>query len=131
MMDLGDLEEQRGHPAQALDWLRRGYESAQGAATRIQWGGAYLRALIRLRPDDEAMIRSVMKQWLSELQALDGIHGRNRRALEQVSAALHEWNRSGRHAALLAQLRDALDASCRAASRSENAASCAEIVARI
>jgi len=133
MADLGELEEHRGHSAQALDWFRRGYERAQGPATRIQWGSLYVSALIRLRPGDDAAIAATTRQWLGEFRTADGVHGRNRRALERVAGELHAWGRGGgRRTAALADLRAAFAGVCRGESaQNAQASACSSIVDRI
>lgn len=118
MADLGDIEEHRGHPVQAIEWFRRGYQLAQGPATRIQWGSLYVRALIRLRPQDEVAIATATKQWLGEFRTADGVNGRNRRSLERVAHDLHAWGMDGRRKAALADLRKAFAGACRGMSAS-------------
>lgn len=111
--ELGDLEEQRGHPDAAVDWYARSYRGSQGQATRIQWGSGYVRALIRLRPNDEEAIRSTTLQLLAGFQNTAAIHGRTRHALDRLFAALHGWNRAGTHAAAVACIRIAMERICR------------------
>lgn len=132
MADLGEIEEHRGHPAQALEWFRRGYGQAQGPATRIQWGSLYVRALIRLRPEDQAAIAAATRQWLGEFRTAEGVDGRNRRAFERVAGDLHAWGMGGRRTAALADLREAFAEVCRGVSaQNPPATACSAIVARI
>ncbi|HTV51404.1 MAG TPA: thioredoxin family protein [Steroidobacteraceae bacterium] len=132
MVDLGDLEEQRGHKAAAIAWLQRAYEQSQGPATRIQWGSRYVRGLIRMRPEDEAAISSAALQVIGELRSGGAIHGRSRRALQLMIGQLHDWNGSGQHPQALAQIRAALGAACSTVPH-EDAASleCGRFLARI
>ena len=113
MSDLGELEEERGHKVEALDWFARAYRESRGQATRMQWGMIYLRALLRIRPDDEAGIRSAALQVLGELDGGERIHGRTRAGLGRLAARLHDWNKDGRHAPAIAAIRERMDGICR------------------
>lgn len=90
-LDLGDLEEQQGRTKEALEWYGRAYETSKGAATRFQWGATYLRALLRLTPDDTARIREVGLSVLGELQGPDQVHGRSKRILERLDDEVAKW----------------------------------------
>lgn len=90
-LDLGDLEEQQGHTKEALEWYARAYETSKGAATRFQWGANYLRALIRLAPDDTTRIRDVGLSVLGELQGSDSVHGRSKKILERLDGEIEKW----------------------------------------
>ena len=113
MSDLGELEEERGHKTEALDWFARAYRESAGQATRLQWGMIYLRALIRIRPDDEARIRDAALQVLGELDGGARIHGRTRAGLGRLALRLHEWNKDGKHAPAVAAIRERVDGICR------------------
>lgn len=67
MMDLAGIDEKRGRTDAALGWLERAYDESKGAATRFQWGTAYVAGLVRMRPDDEAKIREAALATLNEL----------------------------------------------------------------
>lgn len=112
MADLAELEEHRGHRDAALDWYARSYRTAQGAATRFQWGAGYVRALLRLTPQDEAAIGAAAQEVLADLDASGDLHGRTRRALGRLQASLQQWNAQGAHAATLAALRQRLHGIC-------------------
>jgi len=53
MQSLGRNAKLRGDKAQALGWYERAYKESQGAATRVQWGGAYVGQLLELTPEPE------------------------------------------------------------------------------
>jgi thiol-disulfide isomerase/thioredoxin len=112
MSDLADLEEKRGHKDLAIGWLERAYHESQGAATRFQWGTNYVRGLVRMRPDDDAAIRSAALAVLAELDGPNRIYSRTRMRLEKLDGVLREWNRQGRHAATIAVLRQRADDIC-------------------
>jgi protein disulfide-isomerase len=97
MDDLGELEEQHGHAAAALGWYARAYDESQGDATRFQWGNIYLRALLRLTPDDARRIRAVAGKVLGSLDGPERISARSRKGLERLDARIREWNGDHRH----------------------------------
>ncbi len=112
MSDLADLEEKRGHQDLAIGWLERAYHQSQGAATRFQWGTSYVRGLLRMRPSDDAQIRSATLAVLAELDGPNRIYSRTRMRLEKLDGALREWNRQGRHAATITVLRQRVEDIC-------------------
>ncbi len=59
MLALASNAKKRKTPAgnaAAIDWARQGYETSVGPATRLEWGGSYVRYLVDLAPDDAAQI---------------------------------------------------------------------------
>ena len=113
MSDLGAVEEERGHKVEAIDWFARAYRESKGQATRLQWGMIYVRALLRIRPDDETGIRDAALQVLGELDGGERIHGRTRGGLGRLAVRLHEWNKDGQHAPAIAAIRERIDGICR------------------
>jgi thiol-disulfide isomerase/thioredoxin len=112
MSDLADLEEKRGHKDLAIGWLERAYHESQGAATRFQWGTNYVRGLVRMRPNDDATIRSAALAVLAELDGPNRIYSRTRMRLERLDGALREWNRQGQHGATITALRLRVERIC-------------------
>jgi thiol-disulfide isomerase/thioredoxin len=112
MLDLAGIEEDRGNKEQAVMWLARAYKESQGAATRFQWGTAYVQGLIRMQPQDEARIRDVALAVLGELDGPDRIHRRTAVRLGKLDAQLREWNKGGAHKAAIDALRARRDALC-------------------
>ncbi len=112
MADLGELEEKRGHPDLALDWLARSYHTAEGPATRFQWGVGYVRGLVRIHPQDEAAIRAAALDVLGDLDAAGDLHGRTRRSLARLETSLRGWNAAAAHAGVVAAVRDRMQAIC-------------------
>jgi thiol-disulfide isomerase/thioredoxin len=112
MSDLAEIEEKRGNKAGAIELLARAYQTAEGPATRFQWGAGYVRGLVRMAPQDEAAIRGAAESVLAELDASGDLHGRTRRALERLGASLSDWNHDGSHTAAIAALRSRRDAIC-------------------
>jgi hypothetical protein len=112
MLDLAGIEEDRGHKEQAVMWLERAYRESQGAATRFQWGTAYVQGLIRMQPQDEARVRDAALAVLGELDGPDRIHRRTAARLAKLDTQLREWNKGGAHKAAIATLRARRDALC-------------------
>lgn len=112
MADFAELEEKRGHRELAIDWLARSFHTAQGPATRFQWGVGYVRGLVRMEPQNEAAIRDAAAAVLDELAASGDLHGRTRRSLGKLEASLRDWNKDASHAAAIAALRDRMQGIC-------------------
>lgn len=113
MLGLASNARKRGDHAAALDWYARAYEAAKGPATRLQWGAAYVRALVDLAPAEADRVERAARSVLGELAPTpDSFDGRNRSVLQRLGAKLDEWNKDGRHEAVLARLRGQLDALC-------------------
>ncbi|HTV80053.1 MAG TPA: thioredoxin family protein [Steroidobacteraceae bacterium] len=130
MLDLASLDEKRGHTDSAVDWLARAYAQSQGAATRFQWGTDYLFGLIRMKPEDDATIRSAGLAVLGELDGPDRIYRRTRMRLERLDHTLERWNANGRHAATIAALKKRMDGICSQIPGSDPAnATCREFLA--
>ncbi len=91
MSSLGDYCEAMGRPDEALQWHARAYEQSRGAATRFQWGGNYLQALLRLAPGDVKRVQEAGLAVLGELDAPDAIYRRSRIRLAKLDASLREW----------------------------------------
>nr|WP_022971319.1 thioredoxin family protein [Xanthomonas maliensis] len=124
MPELADLAEQRGDPTTALSWLKRAYDSAQGPATRVQWGVDYVSGLIRLRPDDPATIETAASQVIGELTGQpDGYRQRTRQRFDMLGAMLKTWSKQHpqQGSAVLVRLRQKMQSNC----GSDKAADCA------
>jgi hypothetical protein len=131
MEDMGELEEKLGHADLAVDWLARSYQSAQGPATRFQWGVSYVQGLLRMHPQEETAIRSAALSVLGELDAADDLHGRNLRSLRRLEAALREWNRDASHDAAIGELRARVQSICgRLAPGDSSRPACAAFLAK-
>jgi len=92
MSGLAYLEEEQGNLIEALEWRRKAYENSTGEATRFQWGASYVRAIIRITPEDHELVMASSMKLFDELQ---GDHapfsGRNFRVLRSVSTQLSTW----------------------------------------
>ncbi len=112
MVDIAEIEEKRGHTAEAVNWYDRAYRESVGPATRFQWGTLYLTALLRLAPQDRERIRQVGMEVIAELDGPERIEARTRRRLEKLDAKLRLWNSDHRHDGDVAALRSAMQGIC-------------------
>ncbi len=113
MPSLAELAEQDGDTEQALAWLKRGYDTAEGPATRFQWGYYYVSGLIRLTPDDADTIAAATEQLLTELDGHpDAIYNRTGRIMKRLGEKLGEWNVDGTHDVQIRAIQSRLDSLC-------------------
>jgi len=125
MPSLAKLAEQRGDKAGALSWLRRGYETSEGPASRVQWGVNYVEGLIRLNPGDKAAIEKATVQVVGELaQQPAGYRQRTRQRLEGLGKSLVQWSARNNAAPVLKQVRSQTDAVCARQAEETAAAAC-------
>lgn len=114
MLDLAELAEKAGRADEAVQWLARAYDGAQGPATRFQWGYNYLIGLVELTPGDTAAIEKAGLRVLGELDGSpDAFYQRTRMRLEQLSAKLLEWGATGDRAKVIEVLRARTGEICR------------------
>ena len=120
MLVLASNAKKRNTPAgnaAAIDWARQGYETSVGPATRLEWGGSYVRYLIDLAPQDAAQIEKAAASVIGELRTESGaFSGRSKRTLERLSGRLVAWNKGGTHDDVLARLNAKLAPMCAPAS---------------
>ncbi|MFO0275144.1 MAG: thioredoxin family protein [Betaproteobacteria bacterium] len=113
MRVLAALARERGDFAAAIGWSEKAYASAKGPATRLEWGAGLLRNLINHAPAEAGRIERTAASVIGELEPRpETFHGRNRGILERMGRQLNEWNKDGRHDALLARLRAQLNGLC-------------------
>lgn len=113
MSQLAGNARKLGRHDEALRWSAQAWERSEGPATRLQWGAAYLAALVELAPQDAARIERVAGQLFGEAgQDSAAFHERSARSLQRVAAKLAEWNRDGRHDAAIRRLQAGLGGVC-------------------
>jgi hypothetical protein len=96
-----------------LAWYRQAFEKSVGPATRLQWGAAYLGALIDLAPKDGAAIESLASALFREASGQESaFYERSGRALKNIGAKLSGWSDKGQHRATLDRLRAQLSPVC-------------------
>jgi len=92
MSSLSALAEKEGDIPTALTWRKKAYATSTGRATRFQWGASYVRALLRMTPEDESTITEVALALFSEMKSDNELFaGRNFRVLRSLNLALHSW----------------------------------------
>lgn len=113
MLELANIAEKAGREEEALAWLERAWRAATGSATRFQWGVNYLQGLLKMAPEDTARIEATGVAVLSELAEQEApLFQRNRQRLEQLGAALVEWNEFFEQPKVLAAFRAQLAPPC-------------------
>jgi thioredoxin-related protein len=113
MLGLAANAKKRGETSVALDWREKAYASAEGAATRLQWGVGYVDAMIELTPQDSARIEKAASSVIAELDPVpDTFYERNRRALERMGEKLAEWNKDRRHEESVKRIRTQMAGVC-------------------
>jgi len=90
MSHLAAIAEKRGKPQVALDWMSKAYATSDGPTTRLRWGSAYVRGLIRA-PDDAGRIRTAALQVATDASQGDAGRGRSRAYVTQICKALEQW----------------------------------------
>lgn len=124
MSHLASLDEQLGHPEQAVAWMKRAYDESRGPATRFRWGTSYVTTLIRVRPTDSATIRQATLSVLGELGTADDLHGSNSSRLRRLSNALQKWNADGKHREVLRAAQERMKVVCGNAAEGDVATAC-------
>ncbi len=131
MSQLAGNARARGDMAGALSWYEQAYDKSVGPATRLQWGGAYVAALVDLAPQDAARIERAARRVFAEAATQpDAFHERSARSLQRVAAKLSAWNQGGSHDATLQRLRAQLDPVCAKLPAGDERTSCDKLLAR-
>lgn len=111
---LASNAKKRGDSAEALRWYEQAWRRAEGPATRLQWGAAYVRELVALAPDDSARILAGATAVVGGLEAKDEtFYDRNERSLQKMAAQLLKWQgKDARRAKVVAKVKDGLSRTC-------------------
>ena len=113
MLGLASNARKRGDRVAALGWYEQAYATAQGPATRLQWGASYVRALVDLAPTEAERIERAARSVIADIEPKpETFYERNRASLTRVDVKLAEWNKDGRHDAVIARLRAQMSAVC-------------------
>jgi thioredoxin-related protein len=113
MSELGSNARKEGRNADALQWYQQAFDKSEGPATRLQWGSAYLSALVDLAPQDskriEAAAQAVFNEAAGQPNAFDQRSGRS---LQRLGAKLVKWNAGGKHQAVVDHLSAQVNGIC-------------------
>ncbi|MGJ8670170.1 MAG: thioredoxin family protein [Oceanococcus sp.] len=113
MAYLAGLERDLGNNEAALSWSRQGWQQAQGAATRTQWGLAHVGRLLELKPSAEGEIIQVLQQVFRSLAKNPGaFYQRSRVRLQRTLPKLKNWADSSQRKQAMRQLGDAVGKAC-------------------
>jgi thiol-disulfide isomerase/thioredoxin len=113
MSQLGSNARKQGRKDEALQWYQQAFDKSEGPATRLQWGGSYLSALVDLAPQDTPRIEKLASQLLGEAaKDKSAFEGRSARSLQRAGAKLVSWNADGKRAPVLKKLQAQLDGVC-------------------
>ncbi len=113
MSGLASNAKKRGDKAGAVRWYEQAYAASRGPATRLQWGAAYVGALIELAPEDAARIEAAARSVIGELEPVPAtFHERNRTVLERMGGRIVGWAEANRQDGVLAALRQRLGEHC-------------------
>ena len=105
MSELGSNARKQGHDAEALQWYQQAFDKSEGPATRLQWGSAYLGALVDLAPQDARHIEATAQTIFTEAGAqTNAFDQRSGRSLQRIGTKLQKWNAGGKHQAAVDHL---------------------------
>ncbi len=112
MVDMADIAQKAGRTEEAVGWLEKAFNEAEGPATRIQWGVMYLLGLVEMQPERGAAIQAQTLAVLAEFRGAGDYRQRNTRSVERMSRSLLAWNEAGEHDAVIAALKAVRDEKC-------------------
>ncbi len=113
MTQLASNARKRGQNDAALRWYAQAFDGSVGPATRLQWGAAYLMALVDLAPQDSKRIEAVAGRMFTEAAAdPSAFEARSGRALQRVATKLLAWASSGDNKAAVQRLQNQAQALC-------------------
>ncbi len=112
MVGLARIEQQNGNYADAIGWLKRAYDEAQGPATRFQWGAYYVHGLIDMVPQESERIEQAALDLIAELGETQAFYQRPKRQLVRLERKLRAWNEAGERDASIDSIRAGVLAIC-------------------
>ncbi len=113
MLALAANAKRRGDAASAVTWYEKAFDSAEGPATRLQWGASYLGGLVDLLPKDEARLEAVAVRIAGDIEKTpNAFYERNRRTVARIVQHLQRWNRDKEHAAAMQRIGQRYRAVC-------------------
>jgi len=113
MSSLASLAEKQDKIDESITWRKKAYDGSTGSATRLQWGAAYVRSLIRLKPEESKLIMDTAMGLFENLQSeREAFAGRNFRVLRSLNEKLKEWENSQESKTYLTSFHSKLSALC-------------------
>jgi protein disulfide-isomerase len=113
MDTLADFAEMTGDKRDALEWKRKAFDASEGPATRVQWGIGYSNMVLRLAPDDRALVGKAANAVMDELAKNSPSYlWRSRVSRAKWGNNLREWSEAHAGADMLALLRARMAAVC-------------------
>jgi len=113
MSQLAGNARKLGHNDEALRWHEEAFARSEGPATRLEWGAKYVAALVELAPADGARVERAVARMIDDAGGnTSAFDGRSARSLSRVGKQLTQWNRDGKHDAVLERLRAKLEPVC-------------------
>lgn len=112
MSGMASLEEKAGNTEEAVLWLKRAYDAANGSATRFQWGVEYITGAMELTPDNVEPVGEALAGLLDNLEQPQAVFtGRNLHRLKRLQETLGQWQ-AGR--AYVQAFNEKIDQACAA-----------------
>jgi protein disulfide-isomerase len=113
MVDLADLAEKAKDDKTAIAWLKKGADTAQGPATRVQWAILYSSGVMRMTPDDHVAVAHAADTVVDALgRNSSGYAERTEKKVNAWSKGLRAWSAAHGGAEVLARLSARLDEAC-------------------
>ena len=113
MDTLAEFAEMTGDKRAALEWKRKAFDASEGPATRVQWGVGYSNAVLRLAPDDKALVEQAANAVIAELgKNSPSYFWRSRVSRATWGKNLREWSEAHGGGDTLALLRARMAAVC-------------------
>ncbi len=113
MSQLAGNARKLGRDPDALRWYAQAWDKSEGPATRLQWGAAYLGALVDLAPSDGDRIERVATQVFDEASRDPAaFHERSARSLQRIGTKLATWGSAGGRDPALRRLQSRLAGVC-------------------
>ena len=113
MDSLAEFAEMTGDTRAALEWRRKAFDAAEGPATRVQWGIGYSNAVLRLAPDDKALVEKAANAVIDELAKNSASYlWRSRVSRAKWGENLRAWSETHGGDAILAALRTKMATVC-------------------
>lgn len=91
MPTLAAIEERRGHPEKAIEWLAKAFAATPTPGARVRWGLRYVQGLIRLTPEDTAAIERAALEVAGAILERDAQLPPDPQRAKRLTDALAKW----------------------------------------